>query len=111
VGHTLELRLCELRENTTWQLHASVEGADKGSYGERVSQPWLSEDSVVLSEVVLNGSRVPSGNQTASDTYIFVSAVLSCLFLKSYRVCSLPFCTSCIRRISQHFHDRSCRSA
>lgn len=78
MGHTLELRPCELREQTAWQLHTTIEEANKGSQGDRVSQPGLSENGVVLSQMILDGSCVPSTNGTTECTYINISAVLSC---------------------------------
>ena len=46
-----------------------------------MSQPGLSEDSIIALKVVLDGLNVPSANRTADKAYIFVSAVLSCLNL------------------------------
>ena len=68
VGHALELGLSELREYTPWQLHAAIEGAHESSQGDGVSEPGLAENRVVVNQVSLDGSNVPSTNGTTNST-------------------------------------------
>ena len=68
MGNTLKLCLIELWEDTAWQLHTTVEGANEGCHLDGVSQPGLSEDGIIASEDVLDGLNVPSSNSTADST-------------------------------------------
>lgn len=68
MSNTLEFVRSELREDTAWQLHASVECAGESESIKRNAHPRFAEDCVVLLQVALNGTGIDSTNCTTGET-------------------------------------------
>jgi hypothetical protein len=58
----------ELVENTRWQLDTTIEGTDKSKRIYWDSHPRLSEYSVIVLGMTLEGSCIDGGNNSACSS-------------------------------------------